>query len=124
MRVAVSVWGERVSPVLDTASTFRIAEIGEEGDCQGCYDIRLEEKEFCRRCSRICGMGIDTLICGAVSRAMSTMLEASGITVISGISGNYARVMDAFSGGTLFTPRFMMPGYGDRLDPGPEDDEP
>ncbi len=115
MRVAVSVWGERVSPVLDTASRLRIADVEEQGRCEASFDVWLEEREFCRRCSRICGMRIDVMICGAVSRAMSTMLEASGIKVISGISGNYDEVFDAYSKGSLFSPRFMMPGYGETL---------
>jgi predicted Fe-Mo cluster-binding NifX family protein len=111
MRVAVSVWGERVSPVLDTASTIRIAEIGGENLREGCFDVRLDDMEFCRRCSRICGLGIDVIICGAVSKAMSIMLEAAGIKVISGISGNCDRVVDAYFDGTLSSPRFRMPGY-------------
>ena len=115
MRVAVSVWGERVSPVLDTASRLRIADVEEEGRCDDSFDVWLEEREFCRRCARICGMRIDVIICGAVSRAMSTMLEATGIKVISGISGNYDEVFGAYSEGSLFSPRFMMPGYGEKL---------
>ena len=124
MRVAVSVWGDRVSPVLDTASTIRVAEIGEGKLREGCIDVRLDDMEFCRRCSRICGMGIDVIICGAVSKTMATMLEAAGVKVVSGISGNCDRIMDAYLDGTLFSSRFRMPGYGDRKIPGAEGGEP
>jgi predicted Fe-Mo cluster-binding NifX family protein len=114
MRVAVPVWGERVSPVLDTASRLRIAEFEKgEKECENCFEVWLEEREICRRCARICGMRIDLIICGAVSRAMSTMLEAAGVRVISGIAGTYDNVFKAYSDGDLFSARFMMPGYSD-----------
>jgi predicted Fe-Mo cluster-binding NifX family protein len=111
MRIAVSVWGERVSPVLDAASTIRVAETGDEDRDAECYDIRLENRDLHWRCSRICGLEIDTIICGAVSKEMSALLEASGIKVISGIAGNYDRVMEAYRDGSLGSSRFAMPGY-------------
>jgi predicted Fe-Mo cluster-binding NifX family protein len=110
MRIAIPVWQEKVSPVLDTALTLRVVD--RKGKvCTSCFDTRLDEHEIYKRCVRIDRMNIDVVICGAVSRAMLEMLKASGIQIIYGISGPYEEVLDAYFEGSLFCPKFMMPGY-------------
>jgi predicted Fe-Mo cluster-binding NifX family protein len=109
MRIAIPIWGEKVSPVFDTASRLMIYQIDDPGEPVR-FETPLYEKDFSNRCYRIQGLGIDILICGAISRAFSKMLSASGINVISWISGEAEEVFDAYMQGTLNGSKYLMPG--------------
>ncbi len=109
MRIAIPIWEDKISPVLDTASRLLIVEI-EDRDVASRFEIYLDEHDLSRRCFRIRGMEIDTLICGAVSHPFANMLTGSGIHVISEISGRAEEVLEAYLQGNLFNPRFLMPG--------------
>ena len=109
MRVAIPIWDNKISPVLDTASTLLIVDV--EGQKESSrYEIYLDEHELSRRCHRIRGMDVDTLICGAISRPFYRMLSAFGIDIISDISGHPEEVLKAYLHGKNFKPGFLMPG--------------
>jgi predicted Fe-Mo cluster-binding NifX family protein len=109
MRIAIPTWESKVSPVLDTASRLLILDAGEEREASR-FEIFLDEQDLSRRCFRIQSLGVDILICGAVSRPFLRMLTASGVSVISGISGHCEDVLEACMQGNLAHSRFLMPG--------------
>jgi predicted Fe-Mo cluster-binding NifX family protein len=109
MRIAVSIWGEKISPVLDTATRLLIIEHDIDSNISR-FETRLPEQNISRRCSFIRDLDIDVLICGAVSRQMSGLLTSAGIKVISEISGPAEAVIDAYFQGTLLQKEFFMPG--------------
>ena len=109
MRIAVSIWENKVSPVLDTATKLLIIESGNQKEESRC-EVYLVKRDILQRCSFIRGLEIDVLICGAVSRQFSWMLTASGINLISGISGPAKDVLKAYFHGNLLQPKFLMPG--------------
>lgn len=110
MRLAVPVWENRVSPVLDSASRLLILEVKEGGELYR-SEIDLDEKDLSRRCRRIRKLGVDALICGAVTRRLSDMIRASGVFIIRGVSGSPGEVLDACLEGRLNRPEFLMPGW-------------
>jgi len=55
-------------------------------------------------------LGVDILICGAVSRQFLDKLMAAGIRIIVGISGNPEDVLHAYLHGNIYDTKFMMPG--------------
>lgn len=110
MKLAIPVWENKVSPVLDTASRLLVVEVKEAGDVSR-FEIFLDERDLSRRCMRIQGLGIDTLLCGAVTRHFADMLEASGIDLIPGISGQPDEVLDACFQGKLAHAKYLMPGW-------------
>ena len=110
MRSAVPIWEDRVSPVLDTASRLLVIEVENHREASR-FETTLDEQDLYRRCFRIQNLGLDTLICGAISRPYFRRLMATGITVISGISGNPDAVLNAYLQGTLSHSRFSMPGF-------------
>jgi len=59
-------------------------------------------------------LGIDVLICGAVSRQLEEKLVASGIEVVAEIRGRFEEVVRAYAEGRLIQPRFQMPGQHGR----------
>ena len=110
MKIAISIWEDKISPVLDTASRLVIIE-SENQQKSSRYDAYLLEEDLLQRCSFIRGLALDVLICGAVSRQLSGMLMSTGINVISGISGRADDVIEAFLQGNLLKSNFFMPGH-------------
>jgi len=109
MRIAIPIWEDKVSPVLDTASRLLVVQ-AKGGDEETRFEIYLDEQHISRRCLRIQGLGIDRLICGAVSGPFFRMLMASGVDVIPGISGQAEDIIEACLKGTLADSKFQMPG--------------
>ena len=109
MRIAIPVWENKVSPVLDTASRLMVVEFNEKGP-KSRFEIYMDERDLSRRCMRIHDLCVDTLICGAVTRHFSELLKASGINLIQGISGQPEAVLDAYLDGTLAHSKYLMPG--------------
>ena len=83
MRLAVPIWEDKVSPVLDTASKLLILETSDRRK-KSRAEAYLSERDISRRCNRIRTLEVDVLICGAVSRPFAEILEGSGIEIISG----------------------------------------
>ena len=110
MKIAIPVWEDKVSPVLDTASRLLIVEFEDQQEATR-FETYLDEQDLSRRCIRIRRLGVDTLICGAISRGFSKILEGSGIHIVPGISGHPEDVLNAYLRGDLFSSKFFMPGY-------------
>ena len=109
MRIAISIWEDKISPVLDTASKLLIIDEKTQEESAR-FEANLLEQDMSQRCSFIRNLDLDVLICGAVSRQLSGMLKASGIKIISGISGPAEDVLQAYLEGALFHSGFFMPG--------------
>ena len=110
MKIAIPVWEDKVSPVLDTASRLLIVEVEDHKESSR-FETFLDVQELNRRCVRIQGLGVDILICGAISQPFLTWLTASGIDIIPGISGHPEDVLEAYLEGNLSDSRFLMPGF-------------
>ena len=114
MRIALPIWEDKITPLLDTAS--RLLVLNEEGGVKSeCFEVSLDGMDLHTRCVRIQTLEIQILICGAVSRIFSRMLHGLGVQVISGISGGAEEVLHAYHHEGLSEPRFLMPGYKRRL---------
>ena len=109
MKIAIPVWENKVSPVLDTASRLMVVELKDERPISR-FEIYLDERDLSRRCLRIQDLCVDTLICGAVTRYFSELLKASGINLVQGISGQPEAVLNAYLDGTLAHSKYLMPG--------------
>lgn len=110
MKIAIPIWEDKISPVLDAASRLLIVEVVGQKEASR-FETYLEEQELSHRCVRIRRLGIHTLICSAVSTSFSRMLQASGIDLIPGISGHPEAVLDAYLHGNLHHSKFSMPGF-------------
>jgi predicted Fe-Mo cluster-binding NifX family protein len=109
MRIAIPVWEDKVSPVLDTALKLLVVEVkGRREESRFVYHI--DEHDLSYKCHRIRKLDLDILICGAVSHGFLQMLLGSGLDVIQEISGPAEDVLKAYLQGNIFQPRFLMPG--------------
>ena len=109
MRIAIPIWEDKVSPVFDTASRLLIVKLEDQREVSR-FETSLNEQDISRRCFRIQELGVDILVCGAISRPLSSMLMAFGINIIPWITGNPEDVLKAYMQGTLYHPNFLMPG--------------
>lgn len=109
MKVAVPVWQGRVSPVFDVAGQLLVVELagGVETSRREC---RLPDAEPEQRAVQLSELQVETLICGAISQALESLLTENGIKVFGRVCGTVDEVLNAFASGTLGQPRFAMPG--------------
>ena len=109
MRIAVTIWNDKVSPVFDTASRLLIIEVENLNETAR-FKTNLYEQDISRRCLRIQALKVNVLICGAISRPFSMLLMSAGIKIISGISGPAEDVLSAYLHGSLSNSKYLMPG--------------
>jgi predicted Fe-Mo cluster-binding NifX family protein len=110
MRLAIPVWNDRVSPVFDTASCLMLLDLA-EGVEQGRRLVEVVEASFpTQRAKRLAELGVNVLICGAISRPLATCLAVAGIVLIPWVAGPVEDVLRAYLAGRLSEPRWRMPG--------------
>ena len=118
MKIAIPTWNGRVSPVFDSASRLLVVEVGEEGEYSR-FETDISEHFLPSKTMRLTGLGVDTLICGAISRPLAYMITTAGINLIAWISGQVEDVLQAFLRGNLFDIQFLMPGRPGQWGKGP-----
>ena len=109
MRVAVPTWAGRISPVFDVARSLTVVDVA-GGTEVGREAATLEETEPAPRARRVAQLGVNVLICGAVSMPLEAMLISAGIQVILHVCGPVEEVLQAFVSGRLTDQMFVMPG--------------
>lgn len=118
MRIAIATWQGRISPVFDTARRLLLVD-AENGTEAGRSEKALPQAFPPQRVARLKELGIDVLICGAISRPLAGVIAASGIVLVPFISGETDQVLTAYLHKELPSPQFMMPGcYGRGPGPG------
>ena len=109
MKTALSIWDHRIAPVFDTARQLHLVESdGERVEKESAHT--LSGDELPQKVAWLAEQGVETLVCGAVSRLFQEQLEAAGIKVIPFVAGGLRQVMQAYLSGTLKRATFMMPG--------------
>ncbi len=66
------------------------------------------------RAAKLLDLGVQTVICGAISKGFETVLAGVGIQVVSQVCGEVEDVVQAFQTETLEQDRFALPGCGRR----------
>ncbi len=90
----------RVAYRLDCADTIMVARNDGKGNVQ-LEEAVLSETDAIRRVQQIADLGIETLICGAVSGFVFRMFQHHGIRVIGGVIGDARDALDHYVGGDL-----------------------
>lgn len=111
MRLAIPVWCDRVSPVFDVAKQVLLVDLTDDDGHETARHLHpLAETSLPRRAETLATLGVDALVCGAISRALEAALLAKGVRVIAHISGETERIIQAFIGNHLGDDAFRMPG--------------
>lgn len=108
-QAAFIVWRERIAPVFDTASTAVVVARDAEGRTTSRLEV-LPGPSPALDLRRIKDMGVDTLVCGAMSRPMQQVAASCGLRVVCFVAGRTEDIVTAWLEGRLDSGRYAMPG--------------
>jgi predicted Fe-Mo cluster-binding NifX family protein len=108
MKVAIPVWNDCVSSAFDFAHRLLVVDI-QSGSETKRSEISLGKEPNPRKVSRLKSLGVDVLICGAISRSLASQIAASGIEVLPYVLGSVDEILKAYLIGQLGQARFTMP---------------
>jgi predicted Fe-Mo cluster-binding NifX family protein len=111
MKVAFTAWEDRISPVFDSARRLLIADIENDQVISKQYES-FNPQPVSRLVDMLKILKIEVLICGAISRTPSTLIESSGIRLISFVGGKIDDILKSYANGISIVPGFSMPGCG------------
>jgi predicted Fe-Mo cluster-binding NifX family protein len=109
MKVAVTVWQKRVSPVFDSSHMLLVVEIENAAVINREYigfdpDTPSSLKQTMDR------MDVSVLICGAVSEQLASVIEAGRMTLIPFTTGDVDEVLECYARNGGIGSAFLMPG--------------
>ena len=109
MKVAIPLFGSRVSPRFDCAQRMLLVKI-EDKEVVEKEEIWVARWNPLQRITRLTELGIDTVICGGISNFSVRMLANNGIRVISWITGEAEEAIKLHLKGQLKPGVIMGPG--------------
>ena len=107
MKVVLTVWENRISPVADSARQLLVVDV-EGRTIQGRYTEYLDPESVFYRARRLADLKVEIFICGAISDFFANLVEGYRILLIPFICGEVDEVLDAYLEDSLQNPRFMM----------------
>jgi predicted Fe-Mo cluster-binding NifX family protein len=109
MKVVLTVWEDRISPVADSAGELLVVDV-ENRTVRGRRSESIETESLFSRARRLSGLEAEIFICGAISDFFAGLLKGYGIQLMPFICGKVEEVLDAYLEGSLLSPKFMMTG--------------
>lgn len=109
MKAAVSNWEGRISPVFDVSRNVLLLTI-EHGVAISRRNESIEAPTATARIERLLALGVDTLVCGAISQPVHHELTARGVRVIAFIAGEVDAVVASLLAGKVPSELLAMPG--------------
>lgn len=109
MKLAFALWENRIAPVFDTAREVRIVEVV-SGTIARKISADLPKDPGIHKVLRLVELGVNTLVCGAVSRQMRGMIIAYGIQLIPFVAGDFQKILQAWVEDSVLQEKFAMPG--------------
>jgi predicted Fe-Mo cluster-binding NifX family protein len=107
MKVVLTVWENRISPVADSARHLLVVDV-ENRTIRGKRTESLKAESLFYRARRISDLEVKIFICGAISDFFASLLEGYGIRLIPFICGEAEEVLDAYLEDSLPCPRFIL----------------
>lgn len=109
MKAAFSILGERISPVFDVTSSICIVHTDAEGVSYR-KEIRLFDVPFTQKALFLAELGVETLVCGAISKPLQKMITAYGIRVAAFVAGDLNTLIETWMAEDLDAKINTMPG--------------
>jgi predicted Fe-Mo cluster-binding NifX family protein len=95
MKIAIPHWEGRLSPVFDVSGRLLIVDA--EGRRElGRGDVVLTGRDPLERVRQLTALGVEVLICGAISRYLEAALAAAGVRVLAEVCGPVEAVLEGF----------------------------
>ena len=109
MRIAISYLQNRISPVFDVAARILLVDI-DKGQEKRRNERTVVHSDSLARAQYVSQLGVQVLICGAISWRLENALSSTGVQVIACICGPVDDVLKAFLKDKLSESAFIMPG--------------
>jgi len=107
--MAIPIWQGRVSPVLDVAARLLLVRYVRGRETER-HEVLLARHTLDGLCGRLRGLGVDRVICAALSDSLEHGLRQEGIAVTAGVCGEVEVVLQACRAGRLTKPVMTVPG--------------
>ncbi|MGC9421914.1 MULTISPECIES: NifB/NifX family molybdenum-iron cluster-binding protein [Vibrio] len=113
MKVALTIWNNRISPVFDVAQHVLLLE-AQQSVIQQQQVVDLPVDSAINKLTFLVSQKVDLLICGAISRSLQLAIEEQGINVYPFCSGEVSELIECWQKDQLERVSFAMPGCGKR----------
>jgi predicted Fe-Mo cluster-binding NifX family protein len=100
MKIAIPVFGNRVSPRFDCANTMLLVTIRRKEIIEK-KEFEIAQLNIFERVKQLANLGITKVICGGIDIFSLRLLNSHGINVIPFISGEIENVIKLFINGQL-----------------------
>lgn len=111
MKVALTVWEDRISPLFDAARELLIADIS-DGRVTNRRHEPMTSQWPLRVAERLVEQEVKALVCGAISEVPAGIIESAGIKLLAFVAGAVDDVLETLAKGRPIIPLFSMPGCG------------
>ena len=101
MKVAIPLFGTRVSPRFDCGTALLVAEVSQGAAATTAEHVLDRTANSLQRIARLRTLGVGTVICGAITGFALRHLVANGIQVFPGVFCEASDALDAFARGEL-----------------------
>ncbi len=107
MRVAIPVWQGRIAPVFDVARQVAVYTVVDGAVTA----LARRPLDTAGRAAALRTLGVEVLICSAISRSLGSVLVSAGIEVVGDVCGPVEEIVAAYAHGTLGDGRYASPGH-------------
>lgn len=111
MKLAVTIWTERVAPVFDVSRQLLIIEKDEAGVFTQ-TEVEIPSTNAMDRISFLMSLNVDELICGAISKPVYLSVLQNDIKVYPFVAGAIDEVIEVWKTGHFNNLSYSMPGCG------------
>lgn len=108
MKIAIPVWNNCVSSAFDFAKRLLLVDI-QNGSESKRQEISLKTDSIPQKANQLKSLGVEVLICGAISRALASQVVSSGIEVLPYVLGPVDEILNAYMTGQLGQSKYAMP---------------
>jgi predicted Fe-Mo cluster-binding NifX family protein len=109
-RLAATVWEERISPLFEVSERALLLTV-HDGKPVGRLEVALPPGGGEAKLAFLRGLGVDTVLCGAISRAVAERADALHLRVVPFLAGEIEEVLNAYLRDRLPSRRLAMPGW-------------
>ena len=93
-------WQDRISPVFDVADHLLLLDVEGHREIDR-KSLRLTGRNPFERVKELSELGVNVLLCGAISLALEKAIIGAGIRVVGFLGGELENVIQAFLDGNL-----------------------
>jgi predicted Fe-Mo cluster-binding NifX family protein len=109
VKLAITVWNERIAPVFDSAGRAVILEVCRRSVKER-YEVDLVRQNTAAKIAELRKEGVGLIICGALSREAEAMILEQEMLVLPFVAGSLDAVIKAWIERQLNNDDFSMPG--------------